>query len=198
MKIGLTKALILLGACCALLILSIPDQANAQGRYRDDRYGRRGRDRDDRYRDDRYRDDRNRRDGYWEDRDRNDRDWGRRYGREDVKRVIKRVEESSDRFAKAFDRNLDRSRINGTSLEDRLNHQVHRLEEELDDLSKDFDRRNDWRETRQMVQRVMREADQVNQVMRSGRFHRDVEAQWSYVRRDLNRLAEVYNLRSLR
>lgn len=190
MKLELTKALVLIAACCALFILSVPNQAAAQGRYRDDRYGRRDRDRDRYDRDRGYRD--------WEDRDSRDRDWGRRYNREDVKRVIKRVEESSDRFTKAFDRNLDHSRINGTSLEDRLNHQAKQLEEELDDLSKDFDHRDDWRETRQKVQRVMRQADEVNRIMHNGRFHRDVESMWSYVRRDLNRLAEVYNLRSLR
>jgi len=188
MKLGLTKALVLFAACCALLILSTPNQASAQGRYRDDRYDRRGRDRD--YQDRDYRG--------WEDRDSRDREWGRRSNRRDVENIIKRVEESSDRFTKAFDRNLDRSRLNGSSLEDRLNHQVKRLEDELDDLRDDFDRRDDWRETRQRVQNVMREADSVNRIMHNGRFHRDVEAMWSYVKRDLNRLAGIYNLRSLR
>lgn len=177
-----------MSACCALLILSVPDQADAQGRYQGDRRGRRDRDGDDR----------GRRNGGWYDRDSRDRDWGRRSNRRDVENIIKRVEENSDRFTKAFDRNLDRSRLNGSSLEDRLNHQVKRLEDVLDDLRDDFDRRDDWRETRQRVANVMREADEVNSIVRRGRFHRDVESMWEYVRRDLNRLAGVYNLRSLR
>lgn len=197
MKSELTKIFVLTAACCALLILSMPHEASAQGGYyQGDRRGR-NRDWDDRRgRDNRDWDDRNDR---WDDRDaRNDRNWGRRYNKRDIEQVIKRVEDSSDRFTKAFDRNLDRSRLNGSSLEDRLNHQVKQMDDRLDDLRDDFDRRDDWRETRQRVSNVMREANEVNNIMRRGRFHRDIDAQWAYMRRDLNRLADTYNLRPLR
>lgn len=197
MKSGLTKTFVLMTAICAMFILSMPGQAAAQGGYyQGDRRGR-NRDGDDRRgRDNRNWDDR---DGRWDDRDaRNDRNWGRRYNRGDIEQVIKRVEDSSDRFTKAFDRNLDRSRLDGSSMEDRLNRQVKQLDDRLDDLRDDFDRRDDWRETRQRVSNVMREAGEVNSIMRRGRFHRDVQAQWLYVKRDLNRLADTYNLRPLR
>lgn len=197
MKPGLTKTFVLMTAICAMFILSMPDQAAAQGGYyQGDRRGR-NRDWDDRRgRNNRNWDDRNDR---WDDRDaRNDRNWGRRYNKRDVEQIIKRVEDSSDRFTRSFDRNLDRSRLDGTSLEDRLNHQVKQLEDRLDDLRDDFDRRDDWRETRQRVSGVMREAGEVNSIMRRGRFQGDVHSQWSYVKRDLNRLADTYNLRPLR
>lgn len=123
---------------------------------------------------------------------------GNRYSKADVDRIIKRVEESSDRFTKAFDRNLDRSRLDGSSLEDRLNRQVKQLEKELDHLRSDFDRKDNWLDTRDNVQDVMRDADEVNRIMHNGHFHRDVEAKWIIVKKDLNKLAGVYNLKLLR
>jgi hypothetical protein len=180
----------------------MPNQAAAQGGYYQN--DRRGRNRD--WNDDNRRGRGNRdnrdwddRDYRWDDRDaRNDRDWGRRYSRQDIEQIIRRVEDSSDRFTRSFDRALDRSRLDGSSLEDRLNNQVKQLENRLDDLRDDFDRRDDWRETRQRVSGVMREAGEVNSIMRRAQLRGDVQSQWSYVKRDLNRLASTYNLRPLR
>jgi len=157
MKTGLKERFAIVAACCALLIILLPDQIQAQGRYH-----------------------------------------GNRYSKADVDRIIKRVEENSDRFTKAFDRNLDRSRLDGSSLEDKLNRQAKQLEEELDDLRDDFDRKDNWLETRDNVQDVMRKADEVNRIMHNGRFHRDVESKWIIVKKDLNRLAGIYNLKLLR
>lgn len=123
---------------------------------------------------------------------------GNRYSKADVDRIIKRVEESSDHFTKAFDKNLDRSRLDGSSLEDKMNRQVKQFEKELDELRDDFDRRDNWLETRDNVQDVIREADEVNRLMRNSRFGRDVEAKWLIVKRDLNKLAGVYNLKLLK
>jgi hypothetical protein len=147
----------MLAACCALLIMIVPDSFYAQGRYR-----------------------------------------GNKYSKADVDRIIKRVEESSDNFTKAFDKNLDRSRLDGSSLEDKLNRQVRQLERELDDLRRDFDRKDNWLETRDNVQDVIREADEVNRLMRTSRLGRDVETKWLIVKRDLNKLAGIYNIKLLK
>ena len=117
----------------------------------------------------------------------------------DVERIIKRVEERSDDFRKVIDSSLDRSTLDGTTREDNINQQVKELENAIDKLRSDFDRADTWAETRSQVQKVMNEADEVNAIVRRGRWRRGgpVKSAWAQVRADLNRLAGVYNLRVL-
>jgi Spy/CpxP family protein refolding chaperone len=124
---------------------------------------------------------------------------GQFYTKADVERIIKRVEERSDAFRRVVDRSLDRSVLNGTNREDNINQQVKELENAIDKLRKDFDRAQTWEETRSQVQQVMNEADEVNAIVRRGRWRRGgpVKSEWALVRNDLNRLAGVYNLRLL-
>lgn len=125
---------------------------------------------------------------------------GRRYTKADVGRIIRRVEERSDAFRRVVDRSLDNGRLDGTEREDRINEQVKELENAIDGLRTDFDRRQTWAESREQVQRVLAEADEVNAIMnrRWARVHNNVRRQWTLVRNDLNRLAGVYNLPLLR
>jgi hypothetical protein len=124
---------------------------------------------------------------------------GQHYTKADVERIIKRVEERSDAFRAVVDRTLDRSALNGTNREDNINQQVKELETAIDKLRHDFDRAQTWEETRSQVQTVMNEADEVNAIVRRGRWRRGgvVKSEWALVRADLNRLAGVYNLRLL-
>jgi hypothetical protein len=121
------------------------------------------------------------------------------YTKADVERIIKRVEERSDAFRKVVDRSLDRSALNGTNREDNINEQIKELENAIDTLRRDFDRAQTWEESRSQVQRVMNEADEVNAIVRRGRWRRGgpVKAEWALVRADLNKLAGIYNLRLL-
>lgn len=123
---------------------------------------------------------------------------GRVYSKADVDHIIKRVEDRSDAFQKMVDRNLDRSRLNGSKREDNINDQVKDLEKALDDLRREFDRKDSFRETRREVERVMSEADEVNALMKRLRFDASVEREWQLVKADLNKLAGVYELRLLR
>jgi len=124
---------------------------------------------------------------------------GQHYTKADVELIIKRVEERSDDFRKVIDRQLDRSTLDGTNREDNINQQVKEFENAIDKLRSDFDRAQTWEETRAQVQRVMNTADDVNAIVRRGRWRRGgpVKAAWAQVRVDLNRLAGVYNLRLL-
>lgn len=123
---------------------------------------------------------------------------GRNYTKADVDRIIKRCEERSDAFTKMIDRNLDRSRLDGTRREDNINEQVKDLEKALDELRREFDRRDTWRETRREVEKVMRESDEINALMKNARFDRNVEREWQLVKADLNKLAGIYEVRQLR
>ncbi|MCI0490352.1 MAG: hypothetical protein L0229_27480 [Blastocatellia bacterium] len=123
---------------------------------------------------------------------------GRAYTKADVDRIIKRAEDRSDNFVKLFDKNLDRSALDGTKREDRLNDRAKDLEKALDKLRKEFDRRDSWRETRSEVENVLEEAVGINRVMLNSRLNRNVEASWALLRGDLNTLAGVYNLPKLK
>jgi len=126
------------------------------------------------------------------------RSYGRSYTRVDVDRVIRRAEDRSDIFKKTVDRQLDHSRLNGSRTEDRINAQVKQLENAIDDLRSEFNRRDRWMDTRVSVERVIRQSDEVNSIMRRSRFNPQVEREWDLLRSDLNTLANVYNLRPLR
>ena len=121
------------------------------------------------------------------------------YTKADVERIIRRVEERSDAFRRVVDRSLDRSALNGTNREDNINEQIKQLENAIDDLRRDFDRVQTWQETRSQVQTVLNQADEVNGIVRRGRWRRGgvVKSEWALVRTDLNKLAGVYNLRLL-
>ena len=124
---------------------------------------------------------------------------GRFYTKAEVEAIIKRVEERSDAFRKVIDRALDRSALDGTNREDNINQQVKELENAIDKLRSDFDRANTWQETREQVQKVLNESDEVNVMVRRGRWRRGgvVKSEWALVRNDLNRLFGIYNLRLL-
>jgi hypothetical protein len=95
---------------------------------------------------------------------------------------------------------LDHSTLDGTNREDNINQQVKELENAIDTLRKEFDRAQTWQESRRQVQSVLSEADEVNAIMRRGRWRRGgpVKSEWALVRNDLNRLAGVYDLPLLR
>ena len=122
----------------------------------------------------------------------------RAYTKADVDRVIRRVEDRSDQFVRLFDRALDRSRLDGTRREDRLNEQAKNLERTLDDLRREFDRKESYIETRPEVGRALNVAEDINRAMRRRRMGGETERQWNLLRNELNALALVYNLRPLR
>jgi hypothetical protein len=147
------KIFILLGATCALLILSVPAEAQ---RRRPPRL--------------------------------------RGYTKNEVNNIIKRVETRSDTFIKLFDKALDRSRLDGTNREDRLNAYARDLERALDDLRREFDRKKNYVETRPEVRRSLDIATDINVAMRNRRLGGETERQWALLRAELNTLADVYNL----
>jgi hypothetical protein len=123
---------------------------------------------------------------------------GDSYTKADVARIIERVETKSDAFVRAFDQAMDRSRLDGSAREDQMNQQVRQLEQKIDALRSEFDRRDQWQETRDNVHAVLRQADEVERFMLNHRLRADVEQQWRAVREDLSKLAGVYNVTETR
>jgi hypothetical protein len=122
---------------------------------------------------------------------------GKQYSKGDIDRMINRVETNSDQFAQAFNRARDRSQRDGPAREDRLTTQVQQFERALDGLRSEFDRKDRRQETRSHVQQVMQRAGDVERAVRGGRLAGGVEDKWAAVRRDLNTLAGMYDLKPL-
>lgn len=117
-----------------------------------------------------------------------------RYNKRQVDNIIRELEVSSDDFRRDFDRTLDQSRRDGTQREDTFNERVKRFEGAVDTLRGDFDRRDDWWESRNNVQQMLEAARPVSVMMTNRRFRGNVESQWRRMRRNINRLAETYEL----
>ena len=116
------------------------------------------------------------------------------YSKKQVEEIIKLIEDNTDVFRKEVDRYLDRSRLDGTRTEDRINERVKEFEHATDDLRKDFDRRDSWWESRDHVRRMLDKARPVADIFRRGRFSPALEVEWKRLRRNINRLATTDEL----
>jgi hypothetical protein len=123
---------------------------------------------------------------------------GSAYARADVNTLIHRVEDRSDAFVKIFDSALDRSRLDGTHKEDRLNDKAKELEKQLDKVRDEFDDKEDYRDVREHVEKALSVSEEINKVVRNRRMNYEVQRQWAMLRAELNRLARVYNIRPLK
>ncbi len=122
----------------------------------------------------------------------------RGYTKAEVGVIITRVENRSDDFIKLFDKALDRSGLDGTNREDNLNERARNLERSLDDLRREFDRKESYIATRPEVARTLSISTEINQVMKRRKMGAETERQWTLLRIELNTLADVYNLPMLR
>ncbi|MEO8041737.1 MAG: hypothetical protein ABI646_03910 [Acidobacteriota bacterium] len=111
------------------------------------------------------------------------------YSRGDVDNFIRNLETSSDTFSRDF------KNTGGTSSSERRN--VDRFENAVDRLRNRFNSNNTWWASRNEVQNMMGEARQVNVMMNNDRFGRPLERQWRDLRRDINKLADTYDLPDL-
>src|SRR3954453_19418480 len=118
------------------------------------------------------------------------------YSRRDVNTTIRSLETSSDVFSRDFKRFSAQSRYSN-GRDDRFVQVVDRFENAVDSLRRNFDRSNDWWSSRNDVQSIMGEAQNVKQMMNELRFARDLEVQWRNMRRDINALARTFSLPTL-
>lgn len=157
----------------ALLALSLPSLAAAQGSY-DPYYGR---DRD-------YRRNRDRRDDY--------------YGRNDSRYLrdsVRRLKDLSGRLEDDLDRALDRSRVDGTRREDHLNDIARDFHRAAKDLENRFDDRRDLNRSAGEAQRVINLGGQLDRVVQRVGDGR-VRSEWMQIRQELNVIADAYGYRT--
>ena len=111
---------------------------------------------------------------------------------EDVGRLLKQLEEDSDRFSKTLNKGLDNSQINGTNTEDEINGYVKQFEDSCDRLKKNYDKRQD---TRVSVQEVLGRGRSIDTFLKKYKLNSTVRTDWRTVKDDLNRLARAHKMR---
>lgn len=128
---------------------------------------------------------------YGRDRDRDD----GRYGRYDdryLRDSIQRLDRLSKNFESALDRELDRSREDGTRHEDRVNTEVHDFRRAVGDLKSRFGNGRDLNRSRNEAQRVLQTAGEAERASRHHFRNGRLANQWSQIRKELNVIAQAY------
>jgi hypothetical protein len=164
----------------SLMVLALPSIASAQWRDRDNddndrNNGKYGRDDDD------Y----NRRNGRNNRNNQNDRD---------IQAVIKNLKNSSKQFQKQLDRELDRSRNDGSRREDRLNDLARRFTRAAKDLDDSYDGRRDYDNSADEARQVLNLGSQLDRAISRGQLARNLSNSWNNVEGNLQQLARAYNL----
>ncbi len=119
---------------------------------------------------------------------------GKIYTKKQVEKVIKRVETRADNFVDNFDESLDNSRLDGTEREDNLMKKARKLENETDELEREFDKSDRWIENKAQVRKVLNLATDINRTVKKRRLGKKTEANWAKLRYELNTLARIYRL----
>ena len=110
----------------------------------------------------------------------------------EVEKILRRIEQQSDRFRSALDSSLDKSRFDGTREEDDINRFVKEFYEQTKTLRHHFD---DHKSTSGDVQAVLDRAANIDSFMRRNPLRKnDAAREWSRLRVNLDELAQVYNV----
>jgi hypothetical protein len=110
----------------------------------------------------------------------------------DVEKILKSIEQQSDRFRSALDSSLDKSRLNGTREEDNINRFVKDFYERTKTLRDHFDHH---KSTSADVQAVLDQGARIDSFMRRNPMRRNNAArEWDRLRGNLDELARVYNV----
>lgn len=109
----------------------------------------------------------------------------------DLRGLMDRLERDSDQFRKSVDSALDRSTLDGTRAEDRINDFVKAFEEATDRLKSRFD---DNRSASATVREVLDRGARIDRFVSMHRLSGRVQEDWMRVRADLDELAAAYTV----
>ncbi|MEO7539311.1 MAG: hypothetical protein ABIV21_04750, partial [Pyrinomonadaceae bacterium] len=108
-----------------------------------------------------------------------------------LRNLIAQIENKTDTYKREMERSLDQSTLDNTNTEDSWNAYISRFEEATNRLRTRFESRQS---TVADASEVLNRARVIDQFMVSSRLQRNVEAQWSSLRNDLNTLAGYYRV----
>jgi len=107
--------------------------------------------------------------------------------------VVRDCDQRAAVFRDALGRALERSRLDGTLREDRLNDDARRLDEAVSRLRESWNRDRDPERSRQHVRAAIEAAREINWVLEKHVVRGKVQHEWDGLRAELNRLAEIFD-----
>ena len=131
----------------------------------------------------------------WRDNNRNNRNddyYGNNRNNRNLNSTIKNLKNRSRQFERRIDRELDRSRIDGTRREDRINHIAADFARAADRLDREYDNRGDYRKSQDEAQRVLQLGSQLDRALSRGRLNNNIQSDWNRIRQDLRILSNAY------
>jgi len=109
----------------------------------------------------------------------------------DVERILRRIEQQSDRFRSSLDSALDKSRFNGSHREDDINSSIKDFYEQTKHLRNRFDKHQS---TSPDVEAVLDRAARIDNFMSRNRLSSKAQDDWSALKSNLDELASAYNV----
>ena len=122
----------------------------------------------------------------------------RGYGRYDdrgLRDSVHRLDRLAKDFERDMDRALDRSRVNVSSREDRINDQVHQFRDAVGDLKSRVGNGRDLNRSADEARRVLEQGQVLNRVARPRWFDGGMASQWSQIQQELRFISNVYGFR---
>jgi len=122
------------------------------------------------------------------------------YGRTNINinYAVKNLRNNARRFEDVLDRELDRSRYDGTRREDNLNRLAERFKNAAEDLDDEYEGRRSQRSSSDEARRVINYGSQLDTALSRSRLaynNYGLQSLWSAIERDLVTVAQAYNLR---
>lgn len=129
----------------------------------------------------------------WRDNRRNDDDYyGNSRSNRNLNSTIKNLKNRSRQFERRIDRELDRSRINGTRREDRINDIAKDFARAADRLDREYNKRRDYRDSQDEARRVLQLGSQLERSLGRGRLSYNIQNDWNRIRQDLRVLSNAF------
>jgi len=108
--------------------------------------------------------------------------------------LLKRAENLTNDLDDDFSRALDKTRLDGTDEEDRLQSQAEALEDTMDEILSDYKERASSDTIKEKVHRALTIAADIDRVIVKYHFPEEVEGDWRQLRSDLNGMARHFSL----
>lgn len=129
----------------------------------------------------------------------NNNDYGRNrnqnqgnYYNNDLRNAIKQLKDQSRNFARQVDRELDRSRIDGTNREDRINDIANDFKNAADRLNNRFGNGRNYNSTSDEAAQVISLGRRLERSLGRARLSYGMQNSWNQIQRNLNIISSYY------
>ena len=118
------------------------------------------------------------------------------YDRARLRETVRRLVNHSRNFQNAVDNSLDRSKLDGTRLEDRVNYQAQRLHSAAVDLRNRLGDARDLNSSADEARKTLEVGSRLDNFVGRGKVDLRTKAFWDQIREDLRVISNAYGFRT--